>query len=219
MRFHIFSRGLDIIILVLPCTAQHSMRGDSTYLHRRQLDKAVCSSCAFPHLAYRTVPCSLLPRVLAESYPPRTACIAAARAMTLCPLLTNQPNYHPLLTNQPNYHPPSTTIHSLTAFTTKHHQTPSTTNNQLTSQPHLALHLHSPALCSSAIIPQNEMPVLMHDIMVCVTFAATPAQPQSAAPSPVRFLTRPFLHVPGCTFLHVPARSSLRVPGLPHAFR
>ena len=141
---------------------------------------------------------------------PRTAsCIAAARAMTLCPLLTNQPNYHP----------PSTTIHSLTSFTTKHHQTPSTTNNQLTSQPHLALHLHSPALCSSAIIPQNQMPVLMHDIMVCVTFAATPARPQSAAPSPVRFLARPFLHVPGCTSLHVPARSSLHVPDSPHAFR
>ena len=48
------------------------------------------------------------------------------------------------------------------------------------------------------------MPMLMHDIMVCVTLAAaTPAQPQSAAPSPVRSLARPFLHVPGS----------------PHAFR
>ena len=213
MRFYIFSRGLDVIILVLPCTAQHSMRGDSTYLHRCQLDKAVCSSCAFPHLASLPDSVLLAPTTGSSNRVPRAprtaSCIAAARALTLCPLLTNQPNYHP----------PSTTIHSLTAFTTKHHQTPSTTNNQLTSQPHLALHLHSPALCSSAIIPQNEMPVLMHDIMVCVTFAATPAQPQSAAPSPVRFLTRPFLHVPGCTFLHVPARSSLHVPGSPHAFR
>ena len=198
MRFYIFSRGLDVIILVLPCTAQHSMRGDSTYLHRCQLDKAVCSSCAFPHLASLPDSVLLAPTTGSSNRVPRAprtaSCIAAARALTLCPLLTNQPNYHP----------PSTTIHSLTAFTTKHHQTPSTTNNQLTSQPHLALHLHSPALCSSASVPQNEMPMLMHNIMVCVTIpAATPAQPQSAAPSPVRSLARPFLHFPGS----------------PHAFR
>ena len=115
-----------------------------------------------------------------------------------------------------NHHPQPDSIHNQTPPNTVHNQ-PSTDKP---TTPGLAAPQPRPLfLRTSAIIPQNEMPVLMHDIMVCVTFAATPAQPQTAAPSPVRFLTCPFLHVPGCTFLHIPARSSLRVPGSPHAFR